>query len=745
MRERVAVGRHTLQEAPGLGGRGGTYRPSGRRLMLLVLACLGVLVLAASSAQAAALPDGRAYELVTPPNKDNNGPYIRPGIFGGDQFSADGNAVSYSVLETFPGSQSFGGSFRATRTSSGWTNANVIPPQSKITGELCSVEATMVDYSSDMSKAVLADGLDSSRGCPVDDPRLVPGEPQGVQNLFVANLADGSYQLVNVTPSGVTPADANIAGGSSDLSHVLFTEAAQLTPDAPAGATNLYEWVGGAVSLVTEVPTPPATSCSGAACAPATGSIASSTQTFHAVSADGTMVYFTANGNLYVRKNGTSTVQVDAPAAGGSGSGGGGQFVGASADGSKAFFTDGDGAGLTGDTVPGSGTNLYEYDVSTGQLTDLTPSADAGVQGFSGLNEDGSYIYFVANGSLAGGATAGQPNLYVSHNGTPTFIATLNSGDASDWSSSAPTARASSNGQFFVFTSTDSLTGFDNTDANTSQPDNEIFVYDASSGALNCASCSQGGAAPTGSTNINGGQTDGFSIGGVTILARYVSDAGQVFFDTPNALVRADTDGALDTYEYNAGKLSLISSGTDTTGALYVDNTPDGNSALFATSTPLVPQDTDGGAYDFYDARVGGGFPVSSPTPPCQGEGCRPQQSNPLPVPAPGSSTFTGPGNAQSSHAAPKITVVKRTVKSGRFALRLRVSGGGRIVVSGRDIRRVSRSVSHAGTYTVVVHLTTKAKNRLKHKRRLKLSIRAQYVPSAGSASVVKFNLTAKA
>ena len=51
---------------------------------------------------AAALPDNRAYEMVTPPNKDNGGPYIRAGVFGGYQLSADGNAVSYPVAGDVP-------------------------------------------------------------------------------------------------------------------------------------------------------------------------------------------------------------------------------------------------------------------------------------------------------------------------------------------------------------------------------------------------------------------------------------------------------------------------------------------------------------------------------------------------------------------------------------------------------------------------------------------------------------------
>ena len=84
----------------------------------------------------------------------------------------------------------------------------------------------------------------------------------------------------------------------------------------------------------------------------------------HAVSADGSRIFFTdSSGNLNVFQNGTAT-QVD-KTQGGSGPGGGGQFMTAATDGSVVFFTDGDSAGLTGDTVSGSGANLYEYNVGT--------------------------------------------------------------------------------------------------------------------------------------------------------------------------------------------------------------------------------------------------------------------------------------------------------------------------------------------------------------------------------------------
>ena len=83
--------------------------------------------------------------------------------------------------------------------------------------------------------------------------------------------------------------------------------------------------------------------------------------------------------------------------------------------------------------MSGSGKNLYEYDLDTGPATDLTPAGKAEVQSVSGISEDGSYVYFVADGVLTGsqanehGETAqgGQPNVYLARGGTTTFIATL--------------------------------------------------------------------------------------------------------------------------------------------------------------------------------------------------------------------------------------------------------------------------------------------------------------------------------
>ena len=89
------------------------------------------------------------------------------------------------------------------------------------------------------------------------------------------------------------------------------------------------------------------------------------------------------------------------------------------------IFSDEPSASLTSDTVSGSGKNLYKYDFQTGQLIDLTPGTHAELLSVVDVSEDGSHVYFEADGALAAGATQGQPHRYLWHAGTTTFIAAL--------------------------------------------------------------------------------------------------------------------------------------------------------------------------------------------------------------------------------------------------------------------------------------------------------------------------------
>ena len=183
-----------------------------------------------------------------------------------------------------------------------------------------------------------------------------------------------------------------------------------------------------------------------------------------------------------------------------------------------------------GSSLPENGENgdLYVYDYDTRTQTDLTAShgageSSAGVQpDVSDVSEDGSYVYFVANGVLAAGAMPGTCgpgesgvtcNLYVVHyNGSewepPKLVAVLSSKDQPSWYSDSHggsvalenvRSRVSPNGRYLAFMSDKpSLTGYDNIDAVSGKPDEEVYLYDAVAGRLVCASCDPTGARPVG-------------------------------------------------------------------------------------------------------------------------------------------------------------------------------------------------------------------------------------------------------
>ncbi len=782
---------------------GAFIRPA---LGLLALA-LGLALLPAASARAAecpnearraeqhstALPDCRAYELVTPAGKDageplgalttdsrerkqEGAPGARAALDGGrfawwSEYALPESALSSPYEVGTPGLQ-----YLSTRSAGGWSSENVIPPQSIEYGLACQQAVGMVGWSPELDRGVLADGIaqesELSPGgpftgegleCGHDEPRLAAEERGGFQNLFLRDGEGGSYQLVNVTPAaapnprpshpGQEYFPASFLAGSSDLSHIAFEEELPLTAEAERispeveeacekeergcweGHDNLYEWsegaVGGAgtVKLVTVLPdgSPVEGGLAGAGRNNGGGGLGeNSVSPFllapnvaafrHAVSADGSRIFFEAGGGLYVRESGTTTVRIDAAQSGlPTADDGGGEFMGASVDGTKVYFT-ADAEHLpTADTVPGSGKNLYlcELPPEAGgqcQLTDLTPAAEAGVLGMSGSNEGtpeeeasgNPYVYFVATGVLTTGPgpLPGQPNLYLRHGGATKFIATLaggeegkgeggvpctkttsqgscrvSYGDSCDWTGRGGcefiygsgqlisafgglTSRVSGNGRFLAFNSIRSLTGYDNEDAASQAPgektDAEIFLYDAATEELRCASCNPDPSVkPTAPATIRWPATpNGNTYQHAVYPQGNLTDSGQLFFESPDALLPADDGGALSVYEYAGGQLSLVSPGGSETESIFLDATPDGSDAFFMTARQLVPRDLDT-AFDVYDARVGGGFPETSEVASgCEGEACR-AMTPPAPFPEPGTATFVGPGNVKEAPSAP--------------------------------------------------------------------------------------------
>jgi DNA-binding beta-propeller fold protein YncE len=731
-----------------------------------------------------ALPDNRAYEQVTPANK-GGGEVANGGgqtVIVPDRAAPNGDALFYSVTAPLAGASSSGDNYLAVRGGGGWASHDLIPPQAGDVFGVGSIQATSLD----LSKGLLVDGGNSPFG--QDDPALVSGEPSGNQNLFVRDNASSTYQLANPTPPGVAPATARLANVSADLAHVAFDEQAALTPDAPgAGVDNLYDWSAGTLRLVSLLPDGmPALS-------PQFGGGAGA---MNDVSADGSRIFwFTRTvGQLYVRESAATTVQYTAshrttPDPNGPDTP---TYWPPSRDGSKAFFTsceklnddstavspapfssceDPSRAGST------TGSDLYQFDTYSNQLSDLTVDHTAGdplgadVQGMLGSSNDGSYAYFVANGMLASGASrgdchqtangvqVGSCNLYVEHDGTTRLIAVLdNRADQKDWmvDEGGPVS-VTPDGRHLVFESARSLTGYDNTDANTGQADSEVFLYDAPSGQLTCVSCNPSGQEPTGPATINQPNSDSLFGSGSTpaYQDRNLSDDGsRVFFDSSDALSAHDTNGQQDVYEYEqdgsgsceraAGCVYLISRGTSGQDSRFIDASASGNDVFFATTDQLVPQDIDQ-AFDVYDARVGGGFPAPTPpAPPCSGDACKgPQSGAPL-LPTAASISFSGPGNASPGGTAGKIRVLSRIVHGSTFLITVSVPGKGWITITGVGIKAVRKSVAHAGTYRLKITLTRAARSVLRSKHKLKLRLRIAYAPAGGSLSSISFSLTVK-
>jgi NHL repeat len=375
------------------------------------------------------------------------------------------------------------------------------------------------------------------------------------------------------------------------------------------------------------------------------------------------------------------------------------KYSGASADGSRVFFTST--AELTEDADTTSGAaNLYEYDLAKPEgkrLTDLTVPTEAeqvedpdgaAVQGVAQISEDGSYVYFVANGLLTSAVNArgehAKPgncepagkgvscNLYLFHNGVTTFITTLGAEDGEVWDGgpNTNTAVVSLSGSYLAFLAKTSLTGYDNEQAQPGDCEGEsrsfnegengkcreAYLYDAESGKLVCASCDPTGARPLGPANFGKPRPTKN-----LYRPRVLTADGTLFFDSYDALVTHSSDGLQNVYEYEDGQIAPISNVSGGFESFLLDTSASGGDVFFGTAEQLLPEDT-GGDVVVYDARIDGGFPILPAAPSCNNaDSCKPPESaQPAIFGEPASATFSGPGNA----TPPPPAVVKPKPKS---------------------------------------------------------------------------------
>lgn len=219
-----------------------------------------------------------------------------------------------------------------------------------------------------------------------------------------------------------------------------------------------------------------------------------------------------------------------------------------------------------------------------------------------------------------------------------------------------------------------------------------VYRYDGAANAVQCLNCASSfnsdprlGAYFAGETQITVGSE---------VLSASV-DGEHVFFHTPAALLPSDVDGELETsndigseyfnangespssdvYEWRPngvagcvhvqGCLALITSGRGGLNILIGTDTS-GRDVFFGTHEALVSQDTDT-AGDLYDARVAGGFapPARGPVE-CEGAACSTPASAPIDQ-SPSSLTFSGAGNVRAQ-APPPARLVKPKPKPRKKA-----------------------------------------------------------------------------
>ncbi len=551
--------------------------------------------------------DNRAWEMVSPIDKNGGAIQGFGGNFGGDvlQASADGNTVTYSSADSFgtaPQGAPAASQYLARRGAGGWASENITTPL--LSGSYGD-NPDGVPYqlfSTDLSRGLLSNGQrcrGSEGECPVANPPLPgTGAPVGYRDYYLRNNSAASFQtllhaaeLANTT-LGSDQLELDFVAATPDLGHVVLSSCAALTANAtevPAAggcdeaAQNLYQWSGSGLTLINLRPgdlqgTP------GASVAAQSG----------AISANGSRVYWSAEGNIYLRE-GTQTKLLGESA--------GASFQTASADGRFAFFI----------TAAG---HLDRYDATNTTSTDLTPGG--GVLGVLGASEDGSHVYYLTAAGLFlwnGGAT----------------VKVANAADAGNYPPSTGTARVSPDGSHLAFISAAELTGYENNGVT------EVFLYGPPFGGgaptLTCVSCNPTGERPQGASSIPGAIANGQGADATrSYKPRALSnDGSRLFFNSSDVLAVGDSNQRPDVYEWEAtgagdcnregGCVALISSGRSSEPSTFIDASADGSDVFFLTEASLVFGDP--GSFDLYDSRAGGGFAVPPLPIPCIGDACQ--------------------------------------------------------------------------------------------------------------------------
>ncbi len=659
------------------------------------------------------LPDGRQWEMVSPPNKHGGG--IEGFTYaGGDlQAAENGDALAYYANGPIVGEPEGNlavekAEILSKRESPGvWSTQDLVTPH-----ENTGVIPIGIGYEYKLFSPDLSDALVEPEG----ETTLPPASKNATQEhtLYLRNNPTNAYQPLvseaNALPG--VPLGDTFEGASPNLEHVVFAKAGGF-------GNGLYEWNGtpGQQGIVQTVP------------GPKTGGLGDDSSTKpvsrNAVSSDGSRVVWTEGSeNLYLTDPAAEETVLVAT----NGYNGAPHFMDANSDGTKIFFDDGTPLVAGADSGSGKGQqgDLYVFEaprgkpLSDGFLRDLTIDShmvggvreEGGMKSYViGVGSEGSgerellNVYFVDSGVLGDGvsltgasAKSHGYNLYVERYAKeaweePQLVASLTFADGYSWGenvfafevSDSPgvltemTSGVSTSGKYLAFMSSSTLTEFDNRDVVSGQRDQEVFVYDADTRRLACASCNAYGVRPRGAASVPG-WTGNIWAEDAQFDSRFMSGSGRLFFDSSDALVPGDINGLDDVYEYEpegvgscspsvhsqdmvfrvqdgvGGCVGLISSGTSSQESTFMEASgkgpggEEGEDVFFLTTSQLVSKDIDS-ADDVYDAHeCSSAAPcasnVASVPPACEDtDSCRvAPAAQPSIFGAPSSATFSGNG-----------------------------------------------------------------------------------------------------
>lgn len=581
------------------------------------------------------LPDCRAYELVSPANKQGTKEllyYHNVGVPASVIVGEDGEHVVVDVsLGVNWGTVGQSPYLFSRLEGVGWPMTTGAP-QPQTGPHVYQVELV----SADAAQIAVDAAAGSGQAAEVTGSREYKMGPVG-----------GPYRTVATIPDRELGSSAGWQAANGDFSKlVLATADRTLTGEEPTGTkrgNDLYEYTasGGLQQLnVSGEPAATIGTC-GATMVRGdeySGEHSAQDSSSHSISADGSRVFFEAvpgsncsePSHLYMRVNGSSTVDIGAYS-----------FVAADAQGSRVLLS--------------SGAAFFMYDTETESvkpLANLRPGVTRPV-----VSADFTDAYVFTGTSLYRYDIADET------------LSSVTVGGVSQ-------AEVSPDGRYFYYFGTAA-----------GVPASGVMRYDSVENVLECISC----ASPFDpepkqpaflvETNF-GGIPSGLSGG----LPAYTSVSGNgefAFFTTPAALVPQDANGEIpietavgglysdpgettspssDVYEWRRegvdgcaraqGCLALISDGRKGYHVDLLGEADEGRDVFFYSRSQLVPQDTDS-AGDIYDARIGGGFaPPPAPPVECEGDACATPPVAPNDV-TPSSMSFAGAGNQTPPAAVP--------------------------------------------------------------------------------------------